>query len=93
MSRCLRYIPEVSSSLQKYVGSAANPEREVIFAMRDLVGELERSNAAVEVAHSASHPTRRPIPTAPSRCLLRERPRESSVPSPPLERLLLLPRP
>ena len=81
-SRCLRYIPEVSSSLQKYVGSAANPDREVIFAMRDLVGELERSNAAVEVAHSGSHPTRRPVPTAPSRCLLREYPRESSM-SPP----------
>lgn len=48
--QCLRVIPEVSTCLQRYEGktnSAANSG--VVTSMRDLVSELERSSAAVEV--------------------------------------------
>lgn len=46
--QCLRYIPELSTSLQKFVqeGSA---DDSVVFSMRDLVAELDRSNSAQEV--------------------------------------------
>jgi len=47
--QCLRVIPEVSTALKKYSGSSPDGKKEMIFSMRDLVGELERSNSAKEV--------------------------------------------
>lgn len=42
-------IPEVSLALQKYAGTGGESEKALLFAMRELVGELERSNATQEV--------------------------------------------
>lgn len=42
-------IPEVSLALQKYAGAGGDSEKALLFSMRELVGELERSTAAEEV--------------------------------------------
>jgi len=47
--QCLRMIPEVATSLRKFEGKTDASNGQVLTSMRDLVGELERSSAAVEV--------------------------------------------
>ena len=47
--QCMRVIPELATSLTKFEGKTDAANGAVITGMRDLVGELERSSAAVEV--------------------------------------------
>merc|ERR1719163_1159083 len=48
--QCLRLVPELSTSLQKFVPKSSEAERDtVVFGMRDVMSELERSSAAREV--------------------------------------------
>lgn len=42
-------IPELSLALQKYAGAGGESDKALLFAMRELVAELGRSNAAQEV--------------------------------------------
>jgi len=42
-------IPELSQALQKYAGAGGESDKALLFAMRELMGELERSTAAQEV--------------------------------------------
>ena len=52
--QCMRAIPEIGTSLQKFVGGGggsgpAGPASETIAALKDLNSELDRSNSAKEV--------------------------------------------
>jgi ubiquitin carboxyl-terminal hydrolase 14 len=47
--QCMKIIPELSTSLQKFSGAGAAQGKEFVFAMRDLMTQLDRANAAQEV--------------------------------------------
>ena len=47
--QCMKAIPEVSSSLKLYNGAGGPAEDSFVLAMRAIITELERSNAAREV--------------------------------------------
>ena len=43
-------IPELSTSLQKYTKASNTNQDALVLAMRDILSELDRSNASKEVA-------------------------------------------
>jgi len=45
----MRNIPELSTSLQRYMNAANTNQDALVFAMRDILSELDRSNASKEV--------------------------------------------
>jgi len=45
----MRNIPELSTSLQRYMNAANTNQDALVFAMRDILSELDRSNATKEV--------------------------------------------
>merc|ERR1719313_3139392 len=50
--QCMRAIPEIGTSLQKFIGGGGGPNADAnafIMAMQDLNKELDRSNSAKEV--------------------------------------------